>query len=200
MLPKVYPPALFYRLFLISFYLHNSNGWVDFWWVPIGAINISYVYHPCPPLGPTPQADISTPVKEENLLSPMRIPRQRKQHRSPQDCIRFDPTTLKADVVTVELEIGPSVLLLYGTALRNFLNLKENIFGDDQMFTDMQQSPAASEGSDPKSEEGSVDIPLELQDDFDHRNYRPLEVDVSIIMHDIQGHLLKVSSLKKKYF
>ncbi|KAK9751640.1 Kiaa1109 [Popillia japonica] len=168
-----------------------SNGWVDFWWVPIGAINISYVYHPCPPLGPTPQADISTPVKEENLLSPMRIPRQRKPHRSPQDCVRFDPTTLKSDVVTVELEIGPSVLLLYGTALRNFLNLKENIFGDDQMFTDMQQSPSSSENSDVKSEEGSADVPLELQEDFDHRNYRPLEVDVSVIMHDVQGHLLK---------
>jgi predicted RND superfamily exporter protein len=31
-----------------------------------------------PPLGPPPQADITTPEKEEILLSPMRIPRCRK--------------------------------------------------------------------------------------------------------------------------
>lgn len=31
-----------------------------------------------PPYGPPPQADITTPEKEEILLSPMRIPRSRK--------------------------------------------------------------------------------------------------------------------------
>lgn len=31
---------------------------------------------------------------------------------------------LNSDKVSVELEIGPSVLLLYGTALKNFLNFK----------------------------------------------------------------------------
>lgn len=93
----------------------------------------------------------------------------------------------------MELEIGPSVLLLYGTALRNFLNFKENVFGDDQNFTDMQQMSHSSESSnsDLKTEESTNSLPLELQDDFDERNYRPLEVDVSVIMHDIQGHLLK---------
>lgn len=56
----------------------NSCGWVDFWWVPIGAISVQWVYHPAPPLGPAPQADISTPVKEELLLTPMRFPHHRK--------------------------------------------------------------------------------------------------------------------------
>lgn len=134
---------------------------------------------------------------------------------------KFDPNTLPADTVSVELEIGPSVLLLYGTALKNFLNFKvtlfkspiffftksrnfdsndqENIFGDDQKFTDMQSSttiPENTQHADLKTEDSSGQLPLELQDDFDHRNYRPLEVDVSIIMHDIQGHLLKVCSNK----
>nr|XP_022901618.1 uncharacterized protein KIAA1109 isoform X2 [Onthophagus taurus] len=169
----------------------STNGWVDFWWIPIGAINIGYVYHPCPPLGPTPQADISTPVKEEILLSPMRFPRQRKPHRSPQDGVhnKFDPTTLKPDIVTVEIEVGPSVLLLYGTALRNFVNCKENLFGDDQMFFDMQSS--SSPENELKSEHSSVDIPIELQDDFDMRDYRPIQVDLSIIIHDVQAHILK---------
>ncbi|XP_031358006.1 transmembrane protein KIAA1109 isoform X3 [Photinus pyralis] len=171
----------------------NSLGWVDFWWVPIGAINIGYVYHPSPPLGPTPQADISTPVKEELLLSPIRFPRNRKAHRPSHDGTqKFDPTILKPDKVTVELEIGPSVLLLYGTALRNFLNFKENIFGDDQMFVDMQtsNSPGESQTAEFKNDDSSH-VPLELREEFDERYYRPLEVDVSVIMHDIQAHLLK---------
>lgn len=61
----------------------------------------------------------------------------------------------------------------------------------------MQQTQANESGSstDLKSEDSSANIPLELRDDFDHRFYRPLEVDVSIVMHDIQGHLLKVSNI-----
>ncbi len=60
------------------------------------ALSIQYTYHPMPPLGPgkiipikfafhfgvngiqyflDPQADITTPEKEEILLSPMRIPK-----------------------------------------------------------------------------------------------------------------------------
>ncbi|XP_044260636.1 transmembrane protein KIAA1109 homolog isoform X4 [Tribolium madens] len=171
----------------------SSCGWVDLWWVPIGAINIVYTYHPCPPIGTTPQADISTPVKEEILLSPMRFPHHRKNRkRSPEGVQKFDPTSLKADTVSVELEIGPSVLLLYGTALKNFMNFKENIFGEDQSFTDMQQSNSGENpNGDLKSDDSSANIPLELREDFDHRNYRPLEVDVSIIAHDVQAHLLK---------
>lgn len=95
----------------------------------IGAINIAYIFHPCPPLGPQPQADISTPVKEEILLSPMRFPHQRKKRRrSMERNQKFDPTTLKADTVSVELEIGPSVVQLYGTALKNFMNFKVSFF------------------------------------------------------------------------
>ncbi|XP_017781272.1 PREDICTED: uncharacterized protein KIAA1109 isoform X3 [Nicrophorus vespilloides] len=174
----------------------KSFGWIDFWWIPIGAISIVYEYHPCPPLGPTPQADISTPVKEEILLSPIRPHQRKRKQRSPQEGVqKFDPTSLKADLVTVELEVGPSVLLLYGTALRNFLNFKENIFGEDQMFTDFKFTPNQNHetpmATGIKSEDSSGNLPLELRDDFDHRNYRPLEVDVSVIMHDIQGHLLK---------
>lgn len=41
---------------------------------------------------------------------------------------KFDPTTLKADTVSVELEIGPSVVQLYGTALKNFMNFKVSFF------------------------------------------------------------------------
>ena len=36
----------------------------------------------------------------------------------------FDPTQLDADQIQVELEVGPSVLMLYGTLLRCFLHIK----------------------------------------------------------------------------
>lgn len=42
--------------------------------MPICAVSIAFTYHPMPPLGPSPQADVTTPEKEESLLSPMRIP------------------------------------------------------------------------------------------------------------------------------
>lgn len=74
---------------------------------------------------------------------------------------------------------------------------KENIFGEDQMFIDMQSSNLGGENqssSETKTDDLS-NLPLELQEDFDERYYRPLEVDVSIIMHDIQAHLLKVCYL-----
>lgn len=70
---------------------------------------------------------------------------------------------------------------------------QENIFGDDQSFTDMQQANNQDQRGELKPDDSSYNIPLELREDFDKRDYRPLEVDVSIVIHDIQAHLLKVS-------
>lgn len=149
-----------YRCSFFYFMIQNfSIGWVDCWSVPIVALSIHYTYHPAPPLGPPPQANITTPEKEEILLSPMRIPHGRKTSQmkwqqvkicliqilglwpySLLTCIiypnfdlfvqlqdstqKLDPTTMPADTVLVELEIGPSVMLLYGSLLRNFMHLK----------------------------------------------------------------------------
>ncbi|KAG8228088.1 hypothetical protein J437_LFUL000087, partial [Ladona fulva] len=183
----------------------KSAGWVDCWSVQIVALSINYTYHPTPPLGPPPQADITTPEKEEILLSPMRFPRAPRksplqwaaQHvqDGPQS---FDPTTLPPDKVSLELELSPSVLLLYGSWLRNFMHLKENIFGDDQTFTDMQQSHSATVGSTSGGSVGpggtgrmSDDDEDEKQTQFDPRLYRPLEVAVSVTLHDVRAHLVK---------
>ncbi|KAH8323336.1 hypothetical protein KR067_005364 [Drosophila pandora] len=191
----------------------RSAGWIDCWAVPILALSIQYVYHPVPPLGPDPQADITTPEKEEILLSPMRIPKVRKSpvsswQQPPEQYSNFDPGTLPADHVTVELEIGSSVLMAYGNVLRNFINLKENIFGEDQNFTDMEQSnvntkePGATQ-LNPKDQLlakekelanksiSETQAPEEKRKPFDPRLYRPLEVMVSVIVHDIQAHVMK---------
>lgn len=193
----------------------RSAGWIDCWAVPILALSIQYVYHPVPPLGPDPQADITTPEKEEILLSPMRIPKVRKspvannwQQSMTEQHNKFDPGTLAADHVTVELEIGSSVLMAYGNVLRNFINLKENIFGEDQNFTDMEQSnvnikqetnapPNPKDQLLAKEKElanksiSETAAPEEKRKPFDPRLYRPLEVMVSVIVHDIQAHVMK---------
>lgn len=78
-----------------------------------------------PPLGPDPQADITTPEKEEILLSPIRMPKLKSPAlKWTSDTQQFDPNTLSPDKVSVEIEIGSSILFAYGTILRNFINLK----------------------------------------------------------------------------
>lgn len=112
---------------LIIKFRNSSAGWIDCWSVSIVAIKINWVYHLIPPLGPDPQADITTPEKEEILLSPMRIPKLLKSPAlkwAQTDSAQFDPNTLPPDKVNVEIEIGSSILFAYGTILRNFINLK----------------------------------------------------------------------------
>lgn len=104
--------------------------------MPICAVSIGFTYHPMPPLGPSPQADVTTPEKEENLLSPMRIPggvtgdskeTLNKKKSSPASLgisSDFDPLSLPPDHVHVECEVGPSVLMLYGSLLKIIINLK----------------------------------------------------------------------------
>ncbi|KAK4313825.1 hypothetical protein Pmani_014851 [Petrolisthes manimaculis] len=106
-----------------------SSGWVDCWHVPELQLSISYTYHPVPPVGPSPQANVSTPEKEEPLLSPIRAPHRKK---SPMEIIKnltpeqFDPTSVTADCINVDLRITkPSEIKLYGSVLRMFINLKD---------------------------------------------------------------------------
>ncbi|KAK4300608.1 hypothetical protein Pmani_027192 [Petrolisthes manimaculis] len=106
-----------------------SSGWVDCWHVPELQLSISYTYHPVPPVGPSPQANVSTPEKEELLLSPIRAPHRKK---SPMEIIKnltpeqFDPTSVTADCINVDLRITkPSEIKLYGSVLRMFINLKD---------------------------------------------------------------------------
>ncbi|XP_053696625.1 bridge-like lipid transfer protein family member 1 [Sabethes cyaneus] len=185
----------------------RSAGWIDCWTVPIVALSIKYIYHPMPPLGPDPQADITTPEKEEILLSPMRIPKMRKSPAITWNDAgqpRFDPTTLPPDQVSVELEIGSSIMLAYGAILRNFIHLKENIFGEDQSFTDMEKSNSKSNSTknvgtkstsskdDPSKSISEASVNMEEKPKrFDPRMFRPLEVIVSVTIHDLQAHVIK---------
>ena len=37
-------------------------------------------------------------------------------------------------------QVGPSVAFLYGTLIRNFMHVKENLFGEDQQYTAMDEA------------------------------------------------------------
>lgn len=122
---------------------------------------------------------------------------------------KFDPKSIDPDRVSLEIEIGPSLLLVNGALLRHLVHLKENIFGDYQSFTDMQQTRTATvtrssnrSTKDGKNEQQNASAEAssvceDEEDDtkstkpFDPRDYRPLEVTVGLTMHDIQAHLLK---------
>lgn len=193
----------------------RKNGWIDCWSVPILALSIEYVYHPMPAHGPDPQADqnLTTPEKEEILLSPMRIPKSKKSSTYTWTTAQqqFDPTTLEADEVTVEIEIGSSVLYAYGSILKQFYYLKENIFGEDQHFTDMEESNVKQNSRKTTNVSNPSKVNQQQKDDinksiseapssveleekpkrFDPRAYRTLNVNVILTIHDIQAHLMR---------
>lgn len=49
----------------------------------------------------------------------------------------FDVTSLKPDVMSIELEIGPMNLALFGILFRYLWNIKENYLGEYQSFNEM---------------------------------------------------------------
>ncbi|GBL75453.1 Uncharacterized protein KIAA1109 [Araneus ventricosus] len=117
----------------------TSAGWVDCWSVPIVALSIRYIYHPSPPCCHSGlDLDITTPEKEEILLSPIRPNGSQNRKKRPySQCLEFDPTSMNPDTVHLELEIGPSVLKLYGSLLRNLMNLKVIFMFSKYMRTKM---------------------------------------------------------------
>ncbi|XP_064482137.1 bridge-like lipid transfer protein family member 1 [Ornithodoros turicata] len=156
--------------------VQKSEGWVNVCSVPIVALSMEYFYHPVPQLDfHLVDFDVTTPEKEELLLSPMRPPKGRMP-LPPKD---FDPGSLTPDVLSLELEIGPSVMALHGTLLHLLIQLKENYFGASQEYVDLDKGASVPTPPTPHAEA------------FDPRVYRPLDVKVTLIMHDIHGHLMK---------
>uniref|UniRef100_A0A131YCK3 Diaphanous n=1 Tax=Rhipicephalus appendiculatus TaxID=34631 RepID=A0A131YCK3_RHIAP len=158
------------------FVTQPSKGWVEVVSVPIVALSLQYIYHPVPPLdfAHPLDFDVTTPEKEELLLSPIRPPKKHAVLVAPDD---FDPGSMAADVLSLELEIGPSVLSLEGVVLHLLMQLKENYFGASQDYVDM---------------ESDAPTPTRLPEgDFDPRCFRPLDVRATLIMHDMHGHLMK---------
>jgi len=79
----------------------------------------------------------------------------------------------------VDLEVGPSLVFLHGTLIRLFMHVKENVFGEDQRYTPMDQQEHEGAGDHREKKEGGA-APVDM------RQYRPLNVVLDITVHDLQ--------------
>jgi hypothetical protein len=91
----------------------------------------------------------------------------------------------------VDLEVGPSLVFLHGTLIRHFMHVKENIFGEDQRYTPMdqqeQEGGAAPADALEKKKEGAA-----AGGAVDLRQYRPLNVILDITVHDLQVRWIEI--------
>ncbi len=175
-----------------------EEGWIDCASAPKINLHIAFNYHPMPPPGPPPQAHVSTPEKEKRLLTPLRVPPLVKQQSVTTPTVtlevpsNFDPNSLEADKVVVKLDIARASLYLYGTLIRSFMHMKENVFGEDQQFTPMDVQYGSTTRIAMHDNESCLS---EAPEEWDERIYRPIEVVLDISVSNLQAHLLKNCSL-----
>lgn len=119
----------------------NRDGWVEVVSSPIVAVSLVYTYHPIPPL--TKESPFLTPEEidaEEAVLVPFKLiplrplrsqlPQKKKGKGSPstklfsEDDGDVNLSNMEPDIISLEIEVGPSVAYLYGSLVRNFLHLK----------------------------------------------------------------------------
>ncbi|KAF6734631.1 uncharacterized protein FQA47_004048 [Oryzias melastigma] len=184
-----------------------ENGWVDCWSVPNFLLIIDYTWHPIYPQKADEQLKQSFSEMEESMLSALRPPEHASmpQNAPPRYTTtsasashgRFpsDPSELPPDRLHVEMEMSPdSQIILYGPLLRALIAIKENYFGEDDMYTDFEEaltspvlSTATSSGlgwsplgmEDSEQKEKSIH-PLDL---------RPWDITVLINLYKVHGRL-----------
>lgn len=94
--------------------MSRENFWYDCMSAPIMALSITYDFWLMPILQ-------NQSIEIKNQL----------------DQSEFDVTTLQPDIMTVELEIGPMNLAIFGVLFRYLWNIKENYLGEYQAFNEM---------------------------------------------------------------
>ncbi|XP_076117611.1 bridge-like lipid transfer protein family member 1 isoform X3 [Mytilus galloprovincialis] len=177
-------------------FTEESEGWIDCWTTTHVAISLGYTYHPMPLLEDKVETgEVSTkkkksapttPIIEEEINIPMGPFSGKVIRTDPPD--GFDPANMEPDLIALELEVAPSMLCIYGSLLRNFLHVKENYLGEDQVFTDFYDTPKEKKLGE--AADGPYVAEAEVRP-FDEREYRPFAVTVSLVINDIHGHLVK---------
>uniref|UniRef100_A0A2K6G670 Bridge-like lipid transfer protein family member 1 n=1 Tax=Propithecus coquereli TaxID=379532 RepID=A0A2K6G670_PROCO len=181
----------------------EKAGWVECWTVPSVMLTIDYTWHPIYPQKADEQLKQSLSEMEETMLSVLR-PTQKTSDRvvsSPSTSSRppIDPSELPPDKLHVEMELSPdSQITLYGPLLNAFLCIKENYFGEDDMYMDFEEvisspvlslSTSSSSGwtavgmeNDKKENESSAKSihPLTL---------RPWDITVLVNLYKVHGRL-----------
>ncbi|XP_018416620.1 PREDICTED: uncharacterized protein KIAA1109 homolog, partial [Nanorana parkeri] len=174
-------------------------GWVECWTVPSVMLAIDYTWHPIYPQKADEQLKQSLSEIEESMLSMLR-PSQRTSERvtSPTTSSRpaIDPSELPPDKLHVELELSPdSHVMFYGPLLRAFLSIKENYFGEDDMYTDFEDStssPVLSMSTSSSSGWTAVGMENEKRDnDLATKSVHPLSLrpwDITVLLNVFKVH------------
>jgi len=159
------------------------ENWFECWQAKSASVLLDYAYHSAPIIN----------TANQRLKSVKRLATG-----------EFSAAQVDAepDLINLEIEIGPSVIMLYGTFLRNLWFIKESFLSWDQLYTDMKSdldpsliSSLKDQSPKPKQPTVSkpyVDVPYQLArcDPTDPRNFRPLSVKLRLAIHNINGHLM----------
>ncbi|XP_062839680.1 bridge-like lipid transfer protein family member 1 isoform X4 [Anolis carolinensis] len=177
----------------------EEAGWVECWTVPSVMLTIDYVWHPIYPQKADEQLKQSLSEMEESVLSALR-PSQKMTDKgiSPSGSSRqpVDPSELPPDKLRVELELSPdSQMTLYGPLLKAFLSIKENYFGEDDMYTDFEEvisSPVLSMSTSSSSGWTAVGVDADRKEnDTSGRQAHPLTLrpwDITVLVNVYKVH------------
>ncbi|XP_041436679.1 KIAA1109 L homeolog isoform X7 [Xenopus laevis] len=174
-------------------------GWVECWTVPSMLLNIDYAWHPIYPQKADEQLKQSLSEIEESMLSMLRPQRtSERAMSSPTTYTRpaVDPSELPPDKLHVELELSPdSQIIFYGPLLRAFLAIKENYFGEDDMYTDFEEeisSPVLSMSTSSSSGWTAVGVDSDRKDpDATNKSVHPLTLrpwDITVLVNLYKVH------------
>ncbi|XP_016095629.1 bridge-like lipid transfer protein family member 1 [Sinocyclocheilus grahami] len=171
---------------------HAEAGWVDCWSVPNFMLIIDYTWHPIYPQKTDQQLKQSLSEIEESMLSALRPP-EHVPPVPPPPRISSDPSLLPPDRLHVEMELSPdSHITLYGPLLRALVSIKENYFGEDDMYTDFEESLSSPVLSSYSSSSGWTGVGLaeNRSKDTPHPlSLRPWDITVLINLHKVHGRL-----------
>uniref|UniRef100_A0AAQ6IKS7 Bridge-like lipid transfer protein family member 1 C-terminal domain-containing protein n=1 Tax=Anabas testudineus TaxID=64144 RepID=A0AAQ6IKS7_ANATE len=187
---------------------HAEAGWVDCWSVPNFLLIIDYTWHPIYPQKADEQLKQSLSEMEESMLSALRPPEHTSvpHNAAPRytstsasaarSRLPTDPSELPPDRLHVEMEMSPdSQIILYGPLLRALISIKENYFGEDDMYTDFEEavsSPVLSTSTSSGlgwSPLGMEDSEQKQSSDIHPLDLRPWDITVLINLYKVHGRL-----------
>ncbi|XP_077476639.1 bridge-like lipid transfer protein family member 1 [Stigmatopora argus] len=180
---------------------HAEAGWVDCWSVPNFMLIIDYTWHPIYPQKADEQLKQSLSEMEESILSASRPPEHTSGHHSHPYYISAtashsqaatDPSELPPDRLHVEMEMSSdSQIILYGPLLRALISIKENYFGEDDMYTDFEETVSSPVLSTSSSGLGWSPLGMEDSEHKETSNIHPLDLrpwDITVLINLYKVH------------
>ncbi|XP_043529975.1 transmembrane protein KIAA1109 homolog isoform X5 [Chiloscyllium plagiosum] len=175
--------------------------WIECWSVPNILLCIDYTWHPIYPQKADEQLKQSLFEMQQSTSRSSQKSSERILHSpSVSQRQRIDPSELAPDKLHVELEMSPdSQIILYGPLLKALLSIKENYFGEDDMYTDFEEvatSPVLSLST--SSSSGWAAVGVEENEKIEAENggkqihpltLRPWDISVLINLCKVHGKL-----------